>query len=348
MSPFTESMYGVGGTRVGRDWLYSAGDPILPLGPDIVSQNDWWFRGPAFRALAPPAGAVTALPAGGSITIEIACHVAWTSFGWRTSVPGSKLDACPDGGNAGMYHSNEDPTSDVVDLSLLSGCALAIADVDDIEKTTMDNLVIFSVQSQCVLTKETTFDVPAMMPACTGKKCICGWFWLANTGASNFYMTAFDCNVTSVNPAATALAAPVDPIFCMPGDTSCVPASGAKRPLYAYNSPTNCEWTGDPALFNANRPGYHASYSFKDGAQNDIFVAADQTTPSATTPAALSTPVVKPTTIKTVLLPKKVGSKSTRIAAVGSPHATRVGAKRIPKKVSKKVVKTAERCSSGQ
>lgn len=43
--------------------------------------------------------------------------------------------------------------------------------VDDIEKTTMDNLVIFSVQSQCVLTKETTFDVPAMMPACTGKKC---------------------------------------------------------------------------------------------------------------------------------------------------------------------------------
>lgn len=91
-----------------------------------------------------------------------------------------------------MYHANDDPDSDVVDPARLSGCALAIADgqstpsprsssstslmrllypVDDIEKATMDNLVIFSVQSQCVLTKETTFDVPAMMPACSGKKC---------------------------------------------------------------------------------------------------------------------------------------------------------------------------------
>jgi len=31
----------------------------------------------------------------------------------------------------------------------VSGCALGIADVDDISKVTMDNLAIFSVQHQC-------------------------------------------------------------------------------------------------------------------------------------------------------------------------------------------------------
>lgn len=46
-------------------------------------------------------------------------------------------------------------------------------------------------------------------------------------------MTAFDCNVTNVSPQATALAAPKDPIYCLPGGT-CVPTPGAKRPLYAY------------------------------------------------------------------------------------------------------------------
>lgn len=41
----------------------------------------------------------------------------------------------------------------------------------------MDNIVIFSVQPNCVQTKQTIFDIPAMMPACTGSKCICAWFW---------------------------------------------------------------------------------------------------------------------------------------------------------------------------
>lgn len=83
MSIWLESMYGVG-----PDFDYSAAqadpNPVAPLGPDWGTQDQWWFRGPAFRALSPAARgstAVTALPAGGEITVELACHVAWTSFG---------------------------------------------------------------------------------------------------------------------------------------------------------------------------------------------------------------------------------------------------------------------------
>ena len=70
-------------------------------------------------------------------------HIAWTSYGWRTTEPGSPLDACPD--NAGAYHTN-DYSMTTVFSEELSGCALAIADVDDIDATNKDNLVVFSVQ----------------------------------------------------------------------------------------------------------------------------------------------------------------------------------------------------------
>jgi hypothetical protein len=62
------SMYGVG-----PGFAYDAGgSPVDPLGPDLATQDEWWFRGPRARALPPQDGAVLALPAGGSITFEIA------------------------------------------------------------------------------------------------------------------------------------------------------------------------------------------------------------------------------------------------------------------------------------
>ncbi|BGP58130.1 hypothetical protein JCM8202v2_005789 [Rhodotorula sphaerocarpa] len=84
----------------------------------------------------------------------------------------------------------------------------------------------------------------------------------------NFYMTGFDCRFTEVDPhQALPLLPPIDPVFCAPGNQSCSLAVGAKRPLYAYNEPTNVVWEG-----NYDRPGYHASWSFpKNGAQEDIF-----------------------------------------------------------------------------
>ncbi|KAL8279652.1 hypothetical protein RQP46_007965 [Phenoliferia psychrophenolica] len=263
MSIFTPSMYGVG-----KDFAYNPDvlNPVTPLGPNWPTQDQWWFRGPQFRALAPGKGNVTELPAGKDVTFEIGCNVAFTSFGVTPTVVGSNLDACPN--NSGAYHSG-DPTTGVVDDSQLSGCALAIADVDDIGKVTWDNLAVFSVQTQCVKQKMTSFEVPKMMPSCTGEKCICGWFWLANQGQANFYMTAFDCNVTGSLPSATPIAAPTDPVFCETGNSTCKLNTGSKRPLYAYNQPTNVQWEG-----NDDRPGYHSSWSFNDGAQDGIFEPA--------------------------------------------------------------------------
>ncbi|KAK4703993.1 hypothetical protein P7C70_g2222, partial [Phenoliferia sp. Uapishka_3] len=270
MSIWTPSMYGVTGNDYGNP-----NPPSNPLGPNW-ELDAWWFRGPVNRALAPMvhgSSAVTQLPAGGSVTLEIACNVAWTSLGccefqvalWNQTA----LDACP--GNSGAYHAG-DPSEPFIEPSMVAGCALGIADVDDINLVTMDNLAIFSVQHACVQQKDTTFQVPAMMPKCTGAKCICAWFWLANNGTGNFFMTGFDCSVTGSSPNATAIAPPVNPIRCAVGDKTCTVQSGSKRPIYAYNIPTNVGWYG-----NYDRPGYKDNWSFSDGAQTDIFVKANVT-----------------------------------------------------------------------
>ncbi|GAA5871291.1 hypothetical protein JCM3774_000902 [Rhodotorula dairenensis] len=213
-------MYGVG-----PDWAYDAGPPTDQFGPGL-EQDDWWFRGPKARSLTPQDGA---------------CNYAFSSNGYDPSVPCSLLDACATG--AGPYHTG-DPDAPEIDTSLVSGCALATANVDDISK------------------------VPARMRKCTGSKCICGWFWLATNGTANFYMTAFDCSVTGSPADATPHAPPQDPVFCKNDPSSCT--RGSKRPIYAYNNPTSVPWIG-----NDDRAGYHASWSFgTNGAQNDIFLSS--------------------------------------------------------------------------
>lgn len=152
-------MYGI----ADYDAASSDPNPVAPLGPDWDTQDSWWFRGPDFRALSPAArgsSSVSDLVAGGTFQTEIACHIAWTSLGcceWQTAYYNeTSLDACP--GNAGAYHAG-DPNADEIDDSLVSGCALAIADVDNIEDVTMDNLAVFSVNTQCVKQKDTSFEI---------------------------------------------------------------------------------------------------------------------------------------------------------------------------------------------
>ncbi|ORY51762.1 hypothetical protein BCR35DRAFT_310676 [Leucosporidium creatinivorum] len=283
-------MYGVG-----ADFNYTAGDPVSPIGPDLPTQDDWWFRGPAYRALAPslrPNGTVAELPAGGTVELEIACNVAWTRFRPETETKeGSALSACPN--NPGAYHSG-DPDSSTIDDDLLSGCAIGIADVDNIEDVTMDNLAIISVQSQCVRQKVTSFDIPKRLPPCSGDKCICAWFWLANNGTANFYMTGFDCTVTDSPSNALPIVAPQDPVFCAADNSTCMPTKGAKRPLYAYNTPSNVPWYD-----NNNRPGYHSLWSFEDGAQEDIYAELDE---EASTSSASKSSVSTATAAATALV----------------------------------------------
>ncbi|GAA5844091.1 hypothetical protein JCM9279_003731 [Rhodotorula babjevae] len=324
MSIWSKSMYGVG-----NGFSYDAGNPVVPIGPGLSSQDEWWFRGPAFRALAPAArsdGAVEQLPAGGSITFEIACHVDWTSLGRTPTVPGSHLDACPT--DVGAYHSG-DPTAADVDFSLVSGCALAIADVDDISKVTMDNLAIFSVQHQCIQQKMTSFDIPAKMPACTGSKCICGWFWLANNGTGNFYMTAFDCAVTNSPADALPIAPPQDPVFCRDNPSSCT--TGSKRPLYAYNSPSNTPW-----IDNYNRAGYHASWSFPtNGAQNDIFAKVTNVTVTSSSSSAVSSaPSTSASASATAASSSVVSSASSTIVSSAASSSSIVPSSTVVSSVS--------------
>ncbi|KAM0749575.1 hypothetical protein T439DRAFT_327255 [Meredithblackwellia eburnea MCA 4105] len=269
MGFWAKSMYGVG-----PNFQYSYGDPGAPVGPNWEF-NDWWFRGAGYRALTPQDGAVSILPAGGTFTTQIACHIAWTSLGWSTTPEDYPLNACP--GNSGAYHAGI-PGAPDIDLTMVAGCALAIADVDDIEKATMDNLVVFSVQKECVTQRTTSFQVPARMPPCTGSKCICAWLWLASNGTGNFYMTGFDCQVTGSPADATPIGTPKDPTWCPPDGSqpSCVTQSGPKRPLYAYNTPTNVVWQG-----NYDRPSYKPHWSFNDGPQDDIFLPAGSVASSA-------------------------------------------------------------------
>ncbi|KAI5480384.1 3-methylcrotonyl-CoA carboxylase alpha subunit [Pseudohyphozyma bogoriensis] len=279
MSIFTESMYGTIG-----NWDFSGYDPVIPIGPGLSSIDKWWFRGPVARSRPPPDGAVAQLPAGGSWTVEIACNWVWTSFGYRTTVNGSHLDACPQG-NPGPWHAGE-PKAYNWDPNLFRGCALGIADVDSIADTHTSNIAIFSVQKDCVKYKDTTFDIPAKMPKCSGKKCICGWFWQPANGTGNFYMTAFDCNITNV----ASDAAPIDyanlktPVHCPASDPSCTKPQHPMQPFYVYNTPANVVTNGAN-----NRAGYFDDWGFYDGAQDYIFQSRSSLVARQETLDALST-----------------------------------------------------------
>jgi hypothetical protein len=167
---------------------------------DILAFSQW-FRGPAVRN-APPKkpGAVAVLPAGGNFTLELACAPEYTTY--DGSDPNGNV-ACDE---PGPYHA--DPDALVVDPKLLSGCAIGsesllpplisrweltsiaiVADVMDPNDATMEDFTIISVQSECIWTRNTTFSIPAKMPACTGDWCICGWVWSPQTGISNAYHT---------------------------------------------------------------------------------------------------------------------------------------------------------------
>ncbi|BGP32989.1 hypothetical protein JCM10296v2_004777 [Rhodotorula toruloides] len=158
MSIWHPSMYGVG-----PGFSYDGGNPVDPVGPVIAKQSDWWFRGPSYRALKPQNGSVMDLPAGGSVTIEITCHLVHSSYGTQTSDPNDPLSACPK--RYGPHHAG-DPAGPIEE-NLVSGCALGVADKNDIEKVGWDDIVIFSVTHRCVRQRLTTFEARS--------KCICGW-----------------------------------------------------------------------------------------------------------------------------------------------------------------------------
>ncbi|GAA5903968.1 uncharacterized protein JCM6883_002043 [Sporobolomyces salmoneus] len=251
MSPFLDAMYG------GPKDYPGLQNPVMPLGPELEF-DDWWFRGPDVRNAPPKSGAVAILPAGGDYTLEIACAPEYTTYDGNE---GTGNVACDE---PGPYHA--DPAALKVDPALFSGCAIGISDVMDPNDATMDDFTIISVQSECISDRDTTFSIPARMPSCTGEWCICGWVWLPQTGDANAYHTPFRCKISDSPADARPIASPQDPVFCPDSRDDCT--KGAKKMISTYNYPVNVPFTS-----YADRPGYHGTFGFFNGPQDDIFLA---------------------------------------------------------------------------
>ena len=68
----------------------------------------------------------------------------------------------------------------------LGGCALSIAYTSDPKVVRPEDMVVFSVQHECVWHRDAKFDIPADMPPCTEGKCMCSWWWIhASDGGSD-------------------------------------------------------------------------------------------------------------------------------------------------------------------
>jgi hypothetical protein len=158
----------------------------------------------------------------------------------------------------------------------LRGCGLAIAYKSDARDVDKNEMTIFTVNHDCVKTRFTTFDIPADMPECPNGKCICGWFWQGQNSDNEMYMNGFDCKVTrpSGSPSSSKLATPKAAKFCRGKPENCV--KGAKIAMYWANDVNAVAFDGA----YERKPAYNEDWGFSDGAQNDIFVASDNTSPA--------------------------------------------------------------------
>ncbi|GAA5829605.1 hypothetical protein JCM11251_000217 [Rhodosporidiobolus azoricus] len=108
-------------------------NPVTPLGPGW-SYDEWWFRGPGVRAAVPKDGAVTLLPAGGQVTLELACDRYYTVELYGADPNGNVACDSP-----GPLHA--DPAGQGFYQEWVAGCALGIADVMDPNDATPENFL---------------------------------------------------------------------------------------------------------------------------------------------------------------------------------------------------------------
>ncbi|KAG8773011.1 hypothetical protein FRC12_002776 [Ceratobasidium sp. 428] len=277
-------MYGFNVTSApdGRD-----NRPVAPL--RSLDFNAWWMHGHMDNP--PNKGDVFQLPAGQTVTTEIACTKAATSY-FASGEGGDVQDGnnvCPNSPMA-AFHTNG--------ISGLGGCGLAIAYRNDIHAVKPEDFAIFSVNHQCVWNRFTDFAVPAKLPECPGGKCICSFFWIhkADSGGEEMYMNPFDCNVTNAT-STTPIPPPQVPRYCPVDKTNCT--VGAKQPFYWLQNEGN-------NIFNDSfdPPTYSDNYGFKDGAQDDLWDSKAQVSssplPVASPPTKSTSQVLSATSITTV------------------------------------------------
>ncbi|KAG9122696.1 hypothetical protein FRC07_000807 [Ceratobasidium sp. 392] len=235
--------------------------------------NQWWMHGHLDKP--PHPDSVFEFPAGGTATAELACDKDATS--WWPSGPGGNRqngnDPCP-GSPSRMIHTNG--------INDLGGCAMAIAYKSDVKDVKPEDLVVFSVNHQCIWTRYTDFKgksgyprgrahvadsfvVPAKMPPCPNGKCICAWLWQhqPDAGGDEMYMNGFQCRITGATSNTPVPKGKV-PVDCTNDRSKCV--KGAKLPMYWDQAEGN-------NMFNDiyHPPMYLDGFGFPDGAQNDLW-----------------------------------------------------------------------------
>ncbi|RPA78095.1 hypothetical protein BJ508DRAFT_196211, partial [Ascobolus immersus RN42] len=150
--------------------VYGASDPDDWQNVGIVQPllnkpfDEWWFHG---RIDSEPTE-VLELPAGGRVTVELACNKQLTSMGNTRKTTNN--NPCPDDSNS--FHAGKPVQDDQI-----RGCALAVVDVEDAKDAGKDQMAVFSTNHTCVKYRFTDFEIPANMPECSGRNCICAWFW---------------------------------------------------------------------------------------------------------------------------------------------------------------------------
>ncbi|KAA8892561.1 hypothetical protein FN846DRAFT_789115 [Sphaerosporella brunnea] len=223
-------------------------DLVTPL--SNLPFEQWWFHGDLNK---PTPTSSFPLPAGGTVTVELACNKEFTSYGDS----GDGEDACPT--DVASYHAG-----DPIDDAQLMGCALAIAYESSFAAVKPEEFVVFSVNRRCVSALRTEFAVPQTMRMCPQAGCICAWFWQGQDSADEMYMNGFRCHVTGGQASATPIADPKPPRWCPDG--GCV--EGPKQPMYWANKQSNIAFSGE----YAKKPSYNMKWGFRDGAQ-EIFSA---------------------------------------------------------------------------
>ncbi|KAG8749125.1 hypothetical protein FRC12_013563, partial [Ceratobasidium sp. 428] len=165
-------------------------------------------------------------------------------------------DPCP-GPPSRLIHTNG--------INDLGGCAMAIAYKSDVKDVRPEDLVVFSVNHQCIWTRYTDFKVPAKMPPCPNGKCICAWLWQhqPDAGGDEMYMNGFQCRITGAT-STTPIPKGKVPVDCTKDRSLCV--KGPKVPIY-------WDQAGGNNMFNDiyHPPMYLDSFGFPDGAQNDLW-----------------------------------------------------------------------------
>ncbi|KAF8913300.1 hypothetical protein CPB85DRAFT_1434153 [Mucidula mucida] len=277
VAPFHPSMWcfnGISGDDI------NAEEAVNPL-YQLPFSSYWMHANTGCLDHPPDDGQFLELPAGGSFTVEVASNRAMTSW----SYGGANAGLWPDGQDHDDYDGDHTTCITVPNLhaenrSMAAGTAFAISYTSDISQVTQDNLVVFTVAAQTPWYRETTYDVPADMPACPDGGCICAWGWVPNhCGIPNMYMHPYRCKVTGAT-ATTAIGTPQAAQWCEDNSADCV--TGPKKFIVMnQNEGNTISLAGYQLNGQEKSAGYNEKLGFAAGAQNDIFTGSSSSSGSS-------------------------------------------------------------------